>query len=433
MVAPFQLDALERKLAAPTPEGRGRHAAASKPAGRRHRGRIVAVLIVVVVLLAGGFVLSRLSAATPVASVVSTLPSSVAVASPAVHLPWPAIGEAAVAVPSLGIDQASGPEQPVPVASLTKMMTAYVIFRDHPLGTKSNGPNVTITQDDLDDFNGDTVSDQANAQVSLGEVLTERQLLGGMLVHSANDYADALARWDAGSVAAFVVKMNQTAAQLGMDHTHYADASGFSQSSQSTAADLLKVAAPDMNNPVFASMVQMSSITLPEAGTISTYTPLLGIQGVLGVKSGFTNVAGGCDVLAVIRKVHGLPVLILTAVTGQTGPNVLVLAGLLALNLANNVSTSIGLASVVTPGAVVAHVSAAGHRVAAVAQSAGSVLSWPGVRATQILESTHPVTAGTRRGTRIGSVVVELGSQRLVIPVRLQGDLPKETLLQRLF
>ena len=45
----------------------------------------------------------------------------------------------------------------------------------------------------------------------------------------------------------------------------------------------------------------MPSITLPVAGTVSTYTPLLGIQGVIGVKSGFTTQAGGCDVLAVMR------------------------------------------------------------------------------------------------------------------------------------
>ena len=44
-------------------------------------------------------------------------------------------------------------------------------------------------------------------------------------------------------------------------------------------------------------MVQQSSVTLPVAGTISTYTPLLGLDGVIGVKSGFTTAAGGCDVL----------------------------------------------------------------------------------------------------------------------------------------
>jgi D-alanyl-D-alanine carboxypeptidase (penicillin-binding protein 5/6) len=250
----------------------------------------------------------------------------------------------------------SGPEQPVPIASLTKMMTAYVVLTDHPLGLDQNGPSVTMTQTDVDDFDNDTVDDESNAQVALGEVLTERQLLEGLLVHSANNFADTLARWDAGDIPTFVAKMNRTAAQLGMSQTHYADASGFDQGSQSTAGDLLKVAARDMANPTFAAIVKMPSVTLPVAGTISTYTPWLGFDGVIGVKSGFTTAAGGCDVVAVVRQVHGKNTLILAAVTGQTGYEVLQVAGYLALNLADHVGASIGVSPVVEAGQVVAHV-----------------------------------------------------------------------------
>ena len=213
------------------------------------------------------------------AAVTDTMAPTVHVASSPVALPWPATGQAAVAVPSVGIEVSSGPETPVPIASLTKMMTAYIILHDHPVLVGQNGPAITMGQPDVDDFDNDTVEDEANAQVAVGEVLTERQLLEGLLVHSANNFADTLASWDAGSMAAFVAKMNSTAAQLGMVDTHYADASGFDQDSQSTAGDLLKVAAQDMENPTFVGIVRMSSVTLPVAGTISTYTPLLGLRG----------------------------------------------------------------------------------------------------------------------------------------------------------
>ena len=126
-----------------------------------------------------------------------------------------------------------------------------------------------------------------------------------------------------------------------------------------------------MEDPTFASIVRMTSVTLPVAGTISTYTPLLGFLGVVGVKSGFTSQAGGCDVLAVTRVVHGQKVLILAAVTGQTGvnqPNVLAAAGGAALTLADAVDTSLGSQPVVPAGSAVARVSAAGHSVDAVAQ-----------------------------------------------------------------
>ncbi len=391
------------------------------------------MLSLALVLALGTLALVRLSAAAPVAAVTTTMPTDVLVGALPVSLPWPTTGQAAIAVPSIGIDVTSGPEQPVPIASLTKMMTAYLILRDHPLLAGENGPHITMTQADLDDFENDTVEDQANAQVAVGEVLTERQLLEGLLVHSANNFADTLARWDAGDIATFVGKMNAAATQLGMRHTHYADPSGFDQGSQSTAGDLLKVAARDMNDPTFASIVKMSSVTLPVAGTISTYTPWLGFDGVIGVKSGFTTAAGGCDVVAVVRKAHGTEAMILAAVTGQTGQQVLASAGYLALNLADHVGVSIGSVSPVRAGEQIARVTVDGHSVDATAASTVTMLSWPGVTAHRQMTSSRTVRAGSRAGTRIGSVVVELGTQRVVIPVRLRDPLPKATMLQRLF
>jgi D-alanyl-D-alanine carboxypeptidase (penicillin-binding protein 5/6) len=440
MVAPFHLGALEQAAAAapPTRPPPVPPAAATLPARhvrpRRTRRRVVIALIVVVILVVvvAGVAVVRLEAPTPVAAVTGIMGSTVHVASSPVVLPWPATGQAAVSVPSVGIDVTSGPETPVPIASLTKMMTAYVILHDHPVLVGQNGPDITMGQADVDDFNNDTVQDGANAQVTVGEVLTERQLLEGLLVHSANNFADTLARWDAGSIPAFVAKMNSTAAELGMDHTHYADPSGFDQNSQSTAGDLLKVAGLDMENPTFAGIVRMSSVTLPVAGTISTYTPLLGFQGVIGVKSGFTTAAGGCDVVAVVRMVHGQPTLVLSAVTGQTGPNVLVDAGFIALNLANHAGTSVGTTAFVRAGEVVAHVSVAGHTVAASAARTADVLSWPGVSADRVLVDGKAIVAGAKEGKRVGSVVIVLGTQRVVIPVTLRGDLPKPTVLQRL-
>jgi serine-type D-Ala-D-Ala carboxypeptidase (penicillin-binding protein 5/6) len=392
------------------------------------------VALVLVVLLALGVLAGvRLHAAPPVAAMHATMGSEVHVVRPDVTLPWPTTGQAAIAVPSVGIDVPSGPEQPVPIASLTKMMTADVVLTDHPLALGQDGPSITITQADVDDFDNDTVDDQANAQVALGEVLSERQLLEGLLIHSANNFADTLARWDAGDLPTFVAKMNATAVQLGMAQTHYADASGFDQSSQSTAGDLLKVAGEDMADPTFASIVKMSSVSLPVAGTISTYTPWLGFDGVIGVKSGFTTAAGGCDVVAVIRQVHGKNALVLAAVTGQTGISVLQVAGYLALNLADQVGAAIDTSPVIEAGQVVAHVNVAGHTVAATASKTVTMLSWPGVTAHRRFVGARTIRAGAKKGTQLGAVVVQLGTQREVVPVRLQQGLPGLTMSQRLF
>ena len=232
MVAPFRLDSLRESAPSPSaptepqPGERGRHAVRSER--RRRRRHIVVPLVTLIVLLAAGaaFAGVRLRSAPPTPLVTPVLKSEVPVQSQPVSLPWPATGQAAVAVPTLGIDVASGAEQPVPVASLTKLMTAYVILRDHPLAGNGTGPTIGVTQADIDDYDHDTVSDDSNALVNAGEQLTEQQLLSGMLVHSADNYADLLARWDAGTTTAFVAKMNAAAADLGMAHSHFDDASG---------------------------------------------------------------------------------------------------------------------------------------------------------------------------------------------------------------
>ncbi len=435
MVAPFTLDSLREPSppVVPAAPEHGRHAVHSHR--RRRRGRRWALLLALVLLVvaAGAFVGVRLTAADPAPAVTPVVAPTVHVPTKPVALPWPTTGQAAVSVPSIGVSMASGPEQPAPVASLTKLITAYVVLHDHPLALDESGPMITVSQADMDDYNNDTVDDDSNAQVTLNEQISEQQVLGGLLVHSADNYADLLARWDAGSIPAFVAKMNADATRLGMVHSHFADASGVDPGSQSTASDLLKVAAPDMANSAFASMVKMPSITLPVAGTISTYTPLLGLQGIIGVKSGFTNAAGGCDVLGVIRMVDGKPVLLLAAVTGQQGPVVLAQAGLHGLALVDAMAPLIGSTSVVSGHQVAAHVTEAGTSVDARTTSSASLLTWPGVSARPVFHPAGHLTDQARRGAQVGTVVVTLGTQRVAVPVRLEQDVPRPSLLQRLF
>jgi D-alanyl-D-alanine carboxypeptidase (penicillin-binding protein 5/6) len=436
MVAPFRLDSLREPapLAAPTPSApeHGKHGTTSHRRRRRGRRRAFLLVLLLLVLAAGAYVGVKLSTPEPSPAVTSVLTRTVHVPAKTVTLPWPTVGQAAVAIPSMGVNVASGPEQAAPVASLTKLMTAYVVLHDHPVALGQPGPAITVTQTDVDDYDNATVNDDSNAAVALNEQISEADVLGGLLVHSADNYADILATWDGGSIPAFVAKMNATAARLGMDHSHFADASGVSPGSESTASDLLKVAALDMAMPTFAAFVQQSSVTLPVAGTISTYTPLLGIQGVIGVKSGFTSQAGGGDVLAVHRTVDGKQVLLLSAVTGQTGPVVLAQAGLHALALVDAMTPFIGSTEVLSQHHVAAHVSEAGTTVAASTASSASVLTWPGVTVTRVFVPAQHVPKQAGQGTSVGNAVVTLGTQKVAVPVQLERDIPPQTLLQRL-
>ncbi|MGA3149964.1 MAG: hypothetical protein ABSF33_21195, partial [Acidimicrobiales bacterium] len=230
---------------------------------RRHRVWPWLILAVAVVLaLSGLLAAQRINRPLASPRLVSALPASLTVPGVAPALPWPTVGQGAVSVPALGYAAQSGPEVPVPIASLTKMANAVVILRDHPLAPGAEGPTITVTQPDVAEYDYDINNDESNIPIQLGEKLTEFQMLEALMNQSANDIAYSLAMWDAGSVPAFVAKMNALAVSLGADHTHYADASGYDPQSVSTAADTLRIAAAGMNIPAFAHVVSLSTVTL---------------------------------------------------------------------------------------------------------------------------------------------------------------------------
>ena len=147
----------------------------------------------------------------------------------------------------------------------------------------------------------DEATDQSGVPIALGERLCERTLLRGMLVHSAGDYAQLLAALTGMSQAGFVTAMNQTAKSLGLSQTHYVDVTGISTGDMSTAANQVVVAADLMTQePVVRGIVILTHVALPLAGVVQSFTPFTGEGNVIGVKSGYTDAAGGCDAMAVV-------------------------------------------------------------------------------------------------------------------------------------
>jgi hypothetical protein len=301
------------------PPPRTERRARRRRAHRRLKWSLAAALVVL--LSAAGWAgAQRINRPLTQPSLVAGLTSSLTVAGPAPALPWPTQGQGAVSIPSLSYTQQSGPESPVPIASLTKMTNAVVVLRDHPIAAGTDGPMITITAADVAEYDTELHNDQSTVAIRLGEVLTERQMLEALLTQSANDIAYVLAVWDAGSLPAFVAKMNAMAASLGATSTHYVDASGYDPLSVSTAADCLRIAAAGMNDPTFAQVVGLRSVTLPIVGTLPNIVPEIGSNSVVGIKSGYTSAARGCMVLAANRIIQGRSVLVLVAVLTQPVP-----------------------------------------------------------------------------------------------------------------
>jgi D-alanyl-D-alanine carboxypeptidase (penicillin-binding protein 5/6) len=204
---------------------------------------------------------------------------------------WPLQGQAALVLGN-GRPAASPHEQPAPIASLAKVMTAYLTLKRYPLGRAKDGFTITVTAAQAQAETQGAAQNQSGVAVQAGEQLTERQLLEALLIPSGNNIARILAAQVAGSEASFVAEMNAEARALEMDHTSYTDPSGFDPSTVSTAGDQLRVFEQAMRFPVFRQIVSMASVTLPVAGTLTNFNPLIA-QGYAG-KTGSDAAAGGC-------------------------------------------------------------------------------------------------------------------------------------------
>jgi serine-type D-Ala-D-Ala carboxypeptidase (penicillin-binding protein 5/6) len=232
---------------------------------------------------------------------------------------WPARGQAAFVLAGQSLVRASPNQHAAPIASVAKVMTAYLVLIDHPLRPGEDGPTITLTATDVADTDRRRGQDESVVLVAAGEVLTERQALQALLLPSANNIAAALARWDAGSWDRFVARMNATARSLGMTHTRYTDPSGYDEGTVSTASDQVRIVNQAMRVPVFASIVATPSAPLPVAGTVYNTNRLLGHKGFVGVKTGSDTAAGGCFAFRAIRWIGGKQTTITGVVLGQPG------------------------------------------------------------------------------------------------------------------
>jgi len=291
----------------------------------RHRGRVAAATLAGAVLVGGGTVAGlRISATPPAPAVDVNAPASITpVPGPLTRVQQPPQGSLAL----LGNGQPLAlldADTPRPIASVAKAMTALVVLRAHPLKDQfDEGPLLTMDAADVADYRAVLAEDGSSLPVVAGEHLTERQLLLGLLLPSANNFADTLGRWTAGSVDGFVAQLNDAAQQLGMSHTHFADPSGFSPDTVSSAGDLVKLGGAVLQVPALAAIVATPSARLPDGTDLENLDSLLGsVPGWLGIKTGSTPQAGGCLLFAARRDVgSGAMVTMVGAVLAQTDLN----------------------------------------------------------------------------------------------------------------
>jgi serine-type D-Ala-D-Ala carboxypeptidase (penicillin-binding protein 5/6) len=200
------------------------------------------------------------------------------------------------------------PDRVLPIASLTKMMTALLVVDRAPPDAK-----VRVTKEALA-YKGSAVG-----VLPKGKRIKLETMLNGLLLPSGNDAAIALAQRMSGTVAAFVTHMNERAGDLGLSCTRFSSPDGFEDAgNHSCAIDLAEMARAVLDRPRLARIVARRRAVLPfpiKGGRIYLFNnnPLLrtGYPGTIGIKTGYTDAAGRCLVAAARRNGRRLGVVLL--------------------------------------------------------------------------------------------------------------------------
>ncbi|WP_314146989.1 D-alanyl-D-alanine carboxypeptidase [uncultured Leifsonia sp.] len=268
------------------------------------------VLLVVFLYVFGSLV-------APVPATAAVTEHEKSITQTAAQLAWPGYGSAAITAPDYaGATASHGSDASMPIASMTKTITALVILDKKPLDGSSEGPKIAFTQKDVDIWNEVIADGGSWAPVEAGTSLTEKQALTAMLLPSANNYAISLANWAFGSTGAYVKAANGWLKAKGFTGTKVVTPDGLDPGNVSTTADLLGIGKLVLASPTLSSIVSQKTATLPGAGAQDNTNSLLGVDGVDGIKTGNTDEAGYCLLFSAEVPVGKAKVRVLGVVLG---------------------------------------------------------------------------------------------------------------------
>ncbi|MFD4532477.1 hypothetical protein ACFWNL_10650 [Kitasatospora sp. NPDC058397] len=383
----------------------------------------------------GAAVVAQLLRPLPDAKVRMSAAGSFSFAGDPLDLAWPAKGQSAAEVVGVGSLGSSGQETPSAIASVTKVMNAYLILQKFPLKKGESGPKITVDKQAAQESGN---VDESRVTLTEGQVLTEYQALELLMLPSANNVARLLARFHSGSEEAFVKLMNETSAKFGMTNTTYADPAGFLADTKSTAKDQLKLAEQVMQDEIFRQIVSTPETSLNNVKISNTNNLINPKTGVIGVKTGSSTPAGGCLMWAAYKEIGGVKRLIIGVTLGQqaTSPNPGdgILPTVLKVSGKQIQAAQGGLTgqTVVKKGDVVGTVDdGLGGKVQVVATKDLVVAGFPGITGTVTLDAAK-LGHTAKAGQEVGLLRVGAGDDKTEVPVALQSDLNPPSIQSRL-
>ena len=262
---------------------------------RRRRGLIIASIVVAVILVVtGSYVGWALNA--PLRAPAVTWESPEASAPAAAVMELPAEGAWAISLSGAdgylgagasGIWASGGTDEPRPIASISKLITALVILEAKPLASVDDpGPTITFTKAAHDLYDKYYVLDATVAKMPTGSSMSLHDALATMLIPSASNYAEAVSTWAYGSQSAFLRATRGWLAAHDLTGTTIVEPTGIDPRNTSTPSDLIAIGKLAAANPTIALIAATNSLSLPGPGAMFNTNDLLGNQGITGLKTG---------------------------------------------------------------------------------------------------------------------------------------------------
>ncbi|MCX4859502.1 D-alanyl-D-alanine carboxypeptidase [Streptomyces canus] len=393
------------------------------PSPLRTLGRRVKIWTPILILLVVAFAIAQSLRPLPAPTLSLTAEDSYTFDGSKATLPWPTQGQGWLDVNGVGTMGNFGKQTPVAIGSVAKAMTAYIVLKDHPLKSGEEGAKITV--DALAEKEGgyNKQGESTLNTVKQGDVLTQRQAIAAIMIPSANNIARLLARWDSGSEAAFIKKMNDTAKELGMKNTTYTDASGLKETTVSTAEDQVKLGNELVKIPALMEITSMGQWIDPSGQKWYNYNYLVPYTGI-GIKTGTTTAAGGNLLFAGRKEVGGESVTVVGAILGQHKAPIIKTVNdvsKVALLAAEDALTS---AKILKKGDVVGYVDdgLGGHTPVVLTKDVTAV-GWAGFK-VKLSFAADEVPHTAKAGTKVGTLTVGDGEGGAVkVPVTLQKDL----------
>lgn len=272
--------------------------------------RFAATVATFLLVLSGWLYSTQQSSESSESAITVDTQSAQTTDEPAPHpldaLKLPSGVDSAVGTKERGVVSATEPNSPIPMASITKVVTALVILEKAPLELGEQGDSIELQQKDEDYYWQYAALEGTLTPVTAGYSMSQYEMLQTILLPSSNNIADTLTDYYFGGRDGFLHAAQSYLEREGLSDTRVVDATGFSPESVSTPKDLIRLGQLALQNDVIAEIVAQENASVSVAGTIPNYNSLITEPYVTGIKPGFTEEAGSCLLISAdIPKASG--------------------------------------------------------------------------------------------------------------------------------